>query len=294
MASEINRQYLPDIIELNFKSKTVDTLFSEISELILKSPKIANPAAAVNEFKNLEKFWSKKGHELVGDEKDFYPNGVFPLCLNYCSFLNPSDSLMFLGRSNEGIDLKIDKLPPVKIICFVLFHSAESYQSLDQYNTDKEKINIYWNNFLKNENFINKFMLLTNVSELQKAAEEILGFSEKRKHPRFNTSELAYCTMLGSNAERDKIEKARIMDISFSGLLLEHIYPYALDSILEIEPLIDNERLYLLGKICRTQRHDSADGIKFTSGINITNISDPDETLLNRYIEKLSNSSPAK
>ena len=169
MASEINKHYLPDIIELDFKSKTVDTLFSEVAELILKSPKITNPVAAVNEFKNLEKFWSKKGHELIDNERDFYPKGVFPLCINYCSFLNSSASLMFLGRSSEGIDLKIEKLPPAKVICFVLFHSIESYQSLDQYHVDKEKINIYWNNFLKNEDFLKKFMALKNISAFNKS-----------------------------------------------------------------------------------------------------------------------------
>ena len=157
-------------------------------------------------------------------------------------------------------------------------------------------------NFLKRISFTKQILIFwqelsifqsfwKNINELQKTAAEILCFSEKRKHPRFNTSELAYCTMLGSNVERDKMEKARIIDISLSGLLLEHIYPYAMYSILEIEPLIDNQKMYLLGKICRTKRYDSEDGIKFTSGINIANLSEPDETLLNRYIEKLSSPS---
>lgn len=294
MASEVNTHYLPDIIELNLKSKTVDTLFTEVAELILKSKKIVDPVAAVNEFKNLEKFWSKKGHELIEEEKDFYPKGVFPLCINYCSFLDASGSLMFLGRSNEGIDLKIEKLPPAKVICFVLFHSVESYQSLDHRNAEKEKINIYWNNFLKNQIFLNKLMSLKDVNELQKATEEILGFSDKRKHPRFKTSEIARCAMFGNNIEKDKMEKARIIDISLSGFLLEHMYPYTLHSILEIEPLIENESLYLWGKICRTQKYDSAEGVKFTSGINITNISESHETVLNKYIEKLSPSTQLK
>ncbi|OGL38974.1 MAG: hypothetical protein A3C43_08920 [Candidatus Schekmanbacteria bacterium RIFCSPHIGHO2_02_FULL_38_11] len=284
----MNKYYLPDILELNLKSKTINTLFTEVAELILKSSKIVDSVAAVNEFKNLEKFWSKKGYELIEKEKDFYPEGVFPLCINYCSFIDASGSLMFLGRSNEGIDIQTEKLPPAKVICFVLFHSIESYQNLDHRDAEKEKINLYWNNLLKNQNFLNRFLSLKDVTEFQKTTEEILGFSEKRKHPRFKTSEFAYCAMFGTNTEKDKKETARIVDISLSGFLLEHMSPYTLNSILEIEPFLDNEKLYLCGKVCRTQKYGTEDGIKFTSGINITNISEFDETILNKYLGNLS------
>src|SRR3972149_9406301 len=133
MISERKKEYLPDIFELDLKSKCIEELFIEIASLVIKSPKIVDADTTLKEFSNLQKFWIKRGNELIEKENDFFPKGVFPFCINYCSFLDKSGPLMFLGRSNDGVDLKIKGLPHSKIFCFVLFHSIESYQHLNQY-----------------------------------------------------------------------------------------------------------------------------------------------------------------
>jgi len=288
MASEEKIRYLPDLIELNLKSKTIDEFFLEVGNLISKSPKILNTNAALREFNNLQKFWVKKGNELIERQKEFFPNSIFSLCVNYCSFLDPSEPLMFLGRSPKGINLKIPKFPPSKIFCLVLFHSIESYQYLNQQDAKKQKINIYWNNFLKNQTFIDRFMTLEKVSDLPDIIEEIIGSVEKRKHPRFKTYAPVFCAMFGESVGKKQKEEARILNISLSGLLIEHLSPYHLNSILELEPILEENKLYLWGRVCRTNKYQTEGGMKFASGVNITNISEFDEDFLARYLSKLS------
>ncbi|OGL40145.1 MAG: hypothetical protein A2042_02845 [Candidatus Schekmanbacteria bacterium GWA2_38_11] len=286
-SSEEKEQHIPDIIELNLKSETIDHLFTEVGTLILKSPKILNTSAALREFQNLQKFWSKKGNELIEKEEEFFSKSVFPLCVNYCSFLDISEPLMFLGRSIKGIDLHVKKSPPSKTICMVLFHSIESYEHLTKDDKKRQKINIYWNNFLKNQIFLDRFMDLKDVKDYPKMIEEITRFDEKRKEPRFNVFAPAHCSMLGESWVKDQKEKAKILNISLSGLLIEHLSPYYINSILEIEPFLDNNNLYLWGKICRTDSREDPEGEKFTSGIKITNISEFDKIYLAKYLSTL-------
>ena len=288
MTPEEKLKPIPDIIELNIKSETIDNLFTEVGALILKSPKIINPNAALREFQNLQKFWSKKGNELIEKEKDFFLKGVFPLCINYCSFLDISEPLMFLGRSTNGIDLRVKKFPPAKTICMVLFHSIESYENLTKDDKKRQNINIYWNNFLKNQFFLDRFMNLQDVKDYPKLIEEVAMFDEKRREPRFNISAPAHCSMLGESWVKDEKEKAKIINISLSGLLIEHLSPYYINSIMEIEPFLDDNKLYLWGKVCRTHRREDSEGEKFMSGIKITNISEFDKNYLSKYLSNIS------
>ena len=281
------KEYLPDIVDLDLESDNIKDLFLEISGKLSSSGKVCNSQAARREFALLSKQWGKMKESLLRDASDFLKNGVFPFTINYCPFLYISNSLLFIGRLKKKIDLGIEGSAGIKVICVMLFHSVEAFQKDGKNDVEKEKLNLYWNNLLKNSAFIDGFLSINSPDRFMELISMSHSYLEKRRYPRYSVNTFAYCNSLNKENMEENKEKAEVKDISLSGLLLRHIYPLKPNDHVGVNLMINDKVIYIDGKVCRCREVPEGDIIKYSTGINISRISPENRSLIEDYINQI-------
>lgn len=280
------RGYLPDIVELNLASDNISDLFQEVAGIICSSKKIVNSQSALREFQNFSREWNRNKKNMVDEGINFFRNGIFPFTINYCPFLEMSESLLFLGKTNKGLSTGINDTPPVRVICSMLFHSVESFEQKKQEDLERQKFNLYWNNLFTNKKFIEGFLELTSSDDLIMLIAETHNYLEKRRYPRYSIDTVAYCrTLLFDDDVAENKEKVRVRNISHQGILLEHSNPFPVNNAVEISLLLDDRILYMVGKVCRVDKLKEIESDKYYSGVNLTQISSENQLLISRYLQ---------
>ncbi|RMF96552.1 MAG: PilZ domain-containing protein [Candidatus Schekmanbacteria bacterium] len=280
-------KYLPDIVELNLASENIKDLFLEVSERIVTSDKVCNQQAARREFAIISKQWERLKESLVKDGTDFISNGVFPFTINYCPFLYISTSLLFIGRLNKGIDLGIQGIPPIKIICIMLFHSVESVDKNKKIDGEMDKFNLYWNNLLKNQSFIEGFMNIESSERFLELVSMTHSYLEKRRYPRYSIHSIAYCNTISEEDMLEKKEKVEVKNISLSGLLLQHNNPFQVEDHVGVNLMLEDKVIYMSGKVCRCHEIEEGERKVYSSGIDITDISKENRLIMEEYLSRL-------
>lgn len=281
------KSYLPDIVELELQSDNIKDLFLEVSDRIISSDKVCNNQAARREFAVISKQWTKMKESLLREGSDFLRNGVFPFTINYCPFLYMSNSLLFIGRLNNKIDLGIKGIPGIKIICIMLFHSVESLQKKSKTDVEKEKLNLYWNNLLKNYAFIDGFMSIKSPDRFMELISMTHSYLEKRRYPRYSINSVAYCNNLSKEDIVENKEKVEVRNISLSGLLFQHNNPFQPDDNVGVNLMLEDKILYMNGKVCRSKEVDEGSDKVYSTGINIIDISNENRSIVEQYINRI-------
>jgi len=167
---------------------------------------------------------------------------------------------------------------PIDVIIYTKFGDVDNYIRATKLGAA---------DFINKPMEFNEFLSIITATLHGKTQKTKIATTDRRKHPRFSVDEPAYIF------EKQEIQKkktkilAKIIDISLSGMLLEHHSSFEVGKSLEIHPILAGRKIITSGRVRRSQEKEHLDNPTYHTGIELTRISNHNQRVLVSYLETI-------